>query len=304
MWWLTCATLLGAVACGSPAASVAGSDDVTREMPPRVTTMSVARTELLEITSDVNSVRYRIAVALPNTYRDADAADQTYPLLVALDSHYSFLIARNIVDHLSEREDLPEVVVVGVGYEGRVDRASPSYRRNRTRDYTPTFVAEGGYGAEHQKHSGGGPVFLRVLETEILPTVREHYRVGSDVSIVGHSFGGLFVVNALLERPDLWRGVIAVSPSLWYDEHYTSRRELQLAGLRLDLGVRLYMAVGSREVNSRIDMVSDLQSFARQLEAHRYGGLEMRAEVLDDETHNSVFPRALSNGLRWIYESR
>ena len=43
-----------------------------------------------------------------------------------------------------------------------------------------------------------------------------------------------------------------------------------------------------------------------QVERQAYRGLERRVEVLDNETHNSVFPRALSNGLRFMFgaESR
>ena len=51
-------------------------------------------------------------------------------------------------------------------------------------------------------------------------------------------------------------------------------------------------------------MVADLEAFAAQLRGRGYEGLALRAEVLDDETHNTVFPRALSNGLRFVFGAR
>ena len=64
------------------------------------------------------------------------------------------MIARNVVDHLSEREHLRPAIVVGVGYPGGVDRESDDYRFNRARDYTPTHSPEGGYGAKWQTAVG------------------------------------------------------------------------------------------------------------------------------------------------------
>jgi predicted alpha/beta superfamily hydrolase len=36
--------------------------------------------------------------------------------------------------------------------------------------------------------------------------------------LVGHSLGGLFAVYALMTRPDVFQGYIAISPALWWDD--------------------------------------------------------------------------------------
>ncbi len=289
-----------------PAQSVASQSsepgsDASSPTAVEVVPLEVPRTEQFPLTSETNGVGYQIAVALPNSYV---ASERSYPLLLLLDAHYSFLIARNIVDHLGERDDLPELVIAGIGYEGPVDRASASYRGNRTRDYTPTRVPTGGYGAEYQEHSGGGPSFLAFLGDELIPHLESRYRLTADRTLVGHSYGGLFAVSALLARPELFDRLIAVSPSLWYDDRVLFEREAQLAAGRRRLDARIYLGVGAREGSSRNDMVGDLERMAAQLDARAYEGLAVRAEVLDGETHNSVFPRALSNGLRFVFESR
>ena len=63
-----------------------------------------------------------------------------------------------------------------------------------------------------------------------------------------------------------------------------------------------YRTVGEREGNAERDMVVDLRRFSLELRAFREFRIE--ADVLEDETHNSVFPRALSNGLRFVFEVR
>ena len=48
-------------------------------------------------------------------------------------------------------------------------------------------------------------------------------------------------------------------------------------------------------------MVDDLEAFARQLESRGYDSLTLDTEVFANETHNSVFPVAITRGLRWLF---
>lgn len=257
--------------------------------PPPVT---LTGTRVETLSSAINGVEYRLDIGLPASFQENGTS--AYPLLVLLDADYSFPIARSIVTHLSDRGDLPELVLVGIGYGG-----APAYRLHRTRDYTPTKMPEGGYGPEIQRHSGGGPTFAEVLQREILPRLRERYRATGTRLLVGHSYGGLFGAWALLERPLLFDGYILVSPSLWYDDGLLFRREAALPAASRSAAVRLYAATGSLETNRERDMPADLRRFGARLTPDRWPKLEVRYEVLNDETHNSVFPRALSNGLRF-----
>jgi len=95
----------------------------------------------------------------------------------------------------------------------------------------------------------------------------------------------------------LFQRYIIVSPSLWYADRW-------IFGLQHAKAIqgRVYLAVGSFEGDSEHDMVVDLQRFARNL--RKISGLAVSMAALDGETHNSVFPRALSNGLRFVFEGR
>lgn len=262
--------------------------------------MVVDRVELRRLTSRINGVPYELRVSLPHAYEDVD---RRFPVVVTLDADYSFLIARNITDHLAERGHLEEVLVVSIGYQGQETGRSPTYRRNRTRDYTPTFVPDGGYGPDVQKVSGGGPKFLEVIEKEILPFIDGHYRTRpGDRTLVGHSYGGLFTIWTLITRPGLFTRYVAVSPSLWYDDHLVFKLEEAFARDHDALPARLYLCVGSREHSSRIDMVGDLRELAARLAGRSYRGLDFESLVMENETHNSLFPGCLSNGLRFVLD--
>ena len=264
---------------------------------PAAAPLTLPRTEVRTLRSAANGVEYRLYVSLPPSYA---GGTKRYPLVVLLDADYSFALARNIAQHLSDRGDLTELILVGVAYAGP-DR----YRLHRTRDYTPTFVADGGYGPEYQKVSGGAPRFRDFLSSELLPLVDRSYRTLPGArALVGHSYGGLFGSFVLFTQPELFDRYLLVSPSLWYDRYVALRLEREFRSRSAALPVRLYLAVGDREHNGSRSMVRDLDGFAAQIAAHRYGGLVLRHQTLDDETHNSVFPRALSNGLRFLFEGR
>ena len=284
---LAAALLTLATAMAAPIAG-AGAQAAGRSYPP----VTLPGTELRTLRAASNGVPYRLYVALPPGY---GAAGKRFPVVYMLDADYSFAIARNIAEHLTVRGDLPAVVLVAIAYQPGGQEA---YRANRTRDYTPTHSDSGGYGPDYQKLSGGAPAFLRFIRDELIPFVDSSYSVSSDRALVGHSYGGLFVLWTMLEEPTLFRRVIAVSPSLWYDRGVLLRLEERRSAELRAMPVRLYAGVGGRE-NPR--MASDLQRFTGQLRRHAYVGLEMDWRVLDTETHNSLFPIVLTEGLRWIY---
>jgi predicted alpha/beta superfamily hydrolase/peptidoglycan/xylan/chitin deacetylase (PgdA/CDA1 family) len=252
----------------------------------------VERAEVRGLTSRINGVEYELRISVPHGYDDPG---KRFPVVVTLDADYSFLIARNITDHLSERNHLEEVIVVGVAYGGPL-----RYRLNRTRDYTPTYVPDGGYGPEYQAVSGGGPEFLEAIEQEILPFVDRHYRtLPRDRTLVGHSFGGLFAAWTMLTHPDIFDNYVIVSPSIWYDDEMLLRLEEELAKDRRALPARAYLCAGSREDHR---MPRDLRRLAEHLRERAYEGLRFESRILEGETHNSIFPSCLSNGLRYVLE--
>lgn len=251
-------------------------------------------TEVVPLASRINGVNYRLLISAPPGHEQRTGGIQA---VLLLDADYSFPIAHAIGTHLRERRDLPDLLLVSIGYEPQAD-----YRLNRTRDYTPTLSDDpGAYGPEYQKHSGGGPKFLAFIETELMPLLHARYRAAPRPLLVGHSFGGLFAIWALLTRPESLAGAISVSPSLWYDDDFLPRVEAGLPEARRALPRKLYAAVGALEGNGNHDMVAGLIGLKKRLTRRRYPKLQPRIEVLGGETHNSVFPRALSNGLRYFW---
>jgi len=260
--------------------------------PPPVT---LPRTEVRLLRAH-SGIAYKLYVSTPPGY----VRGGRYPVVYLLDADHSFAVAKNITDHLTQRNHLPDVLVVAIGYDG-VQTYPDVYRTNRTRDYTPTHSTEGGYGPEIQKHSGGGPAFRDFLRAELFPFVEKEYPTDGRRVLVGHSYGGLFAAWVFLTSPELFGGYIVVSPSLWYDQRMMFRlvdgvaREGRPAA-------KVFLSVGTLE-GSQQAMLNDLRQLHDALAARQVQGLALKLVPLDDETHNSVFPAALGKGLRWIFDS-
>jgi hypothetical protein len=262
---------------------------------------AVPNTEVIALRSKQTGAAYQLLVALPSDYR---TSKRSYPVVYMLDADYSFALVRNIVQHFVERENLPPMILVAIAYPGAAsDRTT--YRMNRTRDYTPAYAPDGGYGAEFQKVSGGGPKFRAFIATELVPLIERRYRADKeDRTLIGHSYGGLFGTYVLLTQPALFKRYVLVSPSLWYSNRIALTMEQAAAASGIRPDARVFFAVGSLEnqpANNRA-MVDDLTELVEKLKSRNNPRLAVRYRIYDGETHNSVFPGAVTRGLLTVFE--
>ena len=263
---------------------------------------SLHDTKVVGFTVREHARQYKLFVSLPRNYGSRTA--ERFPVIYLLDADYSFAMTRNLLRHFTDRNLARETIIVGIAYPGAEDDMDV-YHRTRTRDYTPSFTLENGYGPEIQKLSGGGPAFLRILADEILPEIDRHYRTDpAERLIVGNSFGGVFVTYALLTQPELFNRYLIVSPSLWYDHKMIFEVAQRFIATRRALPAHVFYAVGSEENQPPPHgsmMVDDLKDFVSLMKAANLSGYESTLVVFDSETHESVFPAALSRGLRVLY---
>lgn len=253
-------------------------------------------TQVLRLRSTSTGASYELFIATPPGYRKAG---RTYPVIYMLDADYSFALVRNVVQHFVEREDMPPVILVAIAYPGAAS-SRETYRMNRTRDYTPVYAPDGGYGAEYQKVSGGGPKFRAFLARELIPFIENRFpATPDDRTLIGHSYGGLFATYVLLTEPSLFQRYIAVSPSLWYANRTALTMEEAAARIGIRPRARVFFAVGANE--NQI-MEDDLAELVRNLRGRGIPGLQVIMKVYEGETHNSVFPGAVTRGLLSVFD--
>ncbi len=258
---------------------------------------TVPNTQVFDLHSKQTGGDYQLLVATPPNYPESG---KTYPVVYALDADYSFALTRNVIEHFVEREDLPPMILVAIAYPGAAtDR--DLYKLTRTRDYTPAFVKEGGYGLEFQKVSGGASKFKAFLAQEVFPFVERKFAADpKDRTIVGHSYGGLFGTYVLLTEPSMFKRYVIVSPSLWYDDRLAFQMEEAAAARGEPANANVFLSAGSLEDPS---MPGDARDLYAKLKSRNRPGLKLTLQVFDDERHDSIFPAAVTRGLRTVFES-
>lgn len=275
---------LTAVVVGPRASSI-------KDTPGRPTGPVVIQdTERHELPSRVVDDTFKVHVYLPRGYDDMK---EPIPVVYLLDAEYSFgavayTIRRLVKDHL-----IPPVLLVGVAYEVGYDE----YYRRRERDFTPTKAH-----VEDFPYAGNGESFVRFLRGELIPFINKTYRViPDDRTIIGLSFSGLFISYILFSGNDLFNRYVIVSPSLWWDGGVVFQYEADYRKKHETLPGRVYLAAGE---NDGRNIIEDLSRLEKLLKKRNYEGLAYRVRFFPDETHRTVFPIAVSHGLRFVFEEK
>ena len=259
------------------------------------------------VTSAVLKEKRKIWVYVPASAHDPTYLPQRYPVLYLLDGDAHFVSVMGMVQQLSTVNGnmvCPEMIVVGIP------------NTDRSRDLTPTHMSgAAGMSAGELKTSGGGENFTAFLEKELIPYVDAHYPTTPHRTFIGHSLGGLLVMNTLLHHPSLFDNYVALDPSMWWDGKKLLREapgllaQPQLAGRALFVGIANSMPTGFDTVRVRKD-TSEATDFMRskltlrdELARHPNNGLRVVAKYYPNDSHSSVPLPATYDALRFLFQA-
>ena len=287
--------------------AVSGSPALLAPQPAGTGRVTIAASAVLPLAGP--SGPYEVRLAWPDTPPSADG----YPVLYLLDGNADFGTA---VDSMRAQSRQPAStgvgpgVVVGLAYPGE---ATIDLVR-RTRDYTPA-VPDGRLGlrpnGEAWPPSGGAHAFRGFLVEVVREAVAARLPIDHRrQALFGHSFGGLFVLDTLLEMPGAFNAYIASSPSLWWGENLLPERLAARARPDPLPRVRVRISAGGLEETPRPGiaerlpgyplwlrrnrMIAHAEAFAARL---RTDGFDAGFHLFDGENHGSVVPAALSRAV-------
>jgi predicted alpha/beta superfamily hydrolase len=239
----------------------------------------------LKLDSVDGARHYQVWIARPAT--PAPAAG--YPLLYLLDGNAALGgLNAELLDTLAKRPNPP--VLVAVGYVGgkRIDGPGRAY------DYTPSAPTSERF---REMATGGADVFLAWLLERLEPAVGRQLPLDrGQRALWGHSLGGLFVLHALLTRPDAFAQGYAVSPSLWWSPTVLPQSDEQLKERFRAHPAHLVLLQGGAEHELPAHFQSEVPADATRRLADRLGqipGIQVRYEVLEGLGHGPMLPASL-----------
>ncbi|WP_282079160.1 alpha/beta hydrolase-fold protein [Aquimarina algiphila] len=149
--------------------------------------------EISSLQSKVLNKTIPLSIHLPANY---DSSRKTYPVLYMLGSDYRarFAMLASTLDYMGEGQ-IPEMILIGIDLPEGNSILLP------TREKQDTTIPDS---------------YINFLEKELMPHVDNTYRTAPYNVLYGASNSGFFTVYALLNKPHLFNGYFASSPSLMH----------------------------------------------------------------------------------------
>ena len=249
-----------------------------------------------------------IWVYVPASFNDSLSSTQKYPVAYLFDGDAHFPSVMGMIQQLSGvngNSICPEMILVGI----------PNTDRNR--DLTPTHITTDPFmDSASVSTTGGGEKFTAFIEKELFRHIDSLYPTAPYRMLIGHSFGGLMVVNTLVHHPDLFNAYIAIDPSMWWDNHKLLNESADVFKKKKFDGKTLFLAMantlpvgrdtaGVRKDTSTsisLDHPRSILQLSDILKSNSQNGLRWNWKYYKEDDHGSVPLIAEYDALHFIFK--
>jgi len=235
-----------------------------------------------------------------------DGANQKYPVVYVLDGDGHFSSVVGMIQQLSTggNNNCPKMIVVGIT------------NTDRTRDLTPTHIdaAPPFMDSVSSKTSGGGEHFIAFIEKELMPHIEAKYPTAPYKMFIGHSFGGLAVMQTFVHHTDLFNAYICIDPSMWWDKQKLLKQaEKALAEKKFD-GKSLYLGIANtleegmdikkvqKDTSAASEHIRSILALDMAFVKNKKNGLKYSSKYYPDDTHGSVPFITEYDALRFFFD--
>ncbi len=243
-------------------------------------------TQIKKFRSSIIDDDFNIYISLPDDY---DKSDKKYPVLYLLDGDIAYGLATSIARYLQFGNNIPELIIVGIGY-GALNRSKGNMRG---RDYTISS-------RKGRPGTGGAPKFREFIKEELFPYINTTYRTDpDDKTLSGYSLGGLFAIYTLFTKPEMFNRYIIGSPHLLWDNFRIFDVQEKAFEKFDDINAKVFMSVGSEEDEE--NYFNPIDEMVTRITDKEYKSLKLDTKVFDGGTHLLGPPEALSYGLVSVF---
>ena len=261
-----------------------------------------------QIDSKILNEQRRILVYVPASAASENYTRQLYPVVYLLDgeaAHFAAVVS--MINQQSSLFALPEMMVVGIP------------NTDRTRDLTPTPMRDFWQFLDFDadsiflQNSGGGDKFISFIENELIPHIESTYPAAPYRMLIGHSFGGLTVMNTLIHHTPLFKDYVAIDPAMsWDDQKLLKEAKTALAnnkypGTSLFLGIANTMEPGmdttrvKKDSSGSSEHIRSIFELRDILSSNRENQLNFDWKYYSHDEHNSLILIAEYDAIRYFF---
>jgi predicted alpha/beta superfamily hydrolase len=195
-----------------------------------------------KIESTVYGETKLVTVRLPRGY--SENPEKRYPVVFSIDGgpEQDFELLSGIAAEAEMSTSFDPFILIGVRTDNRYAQLTPPLRRIEPKALTAVFG--------DRMQPNGAPKFREFLARDVIPWATSRYRTDRKV-LTAASLGGLFVVDTLLERPDMFDDYIALTPSVWWDDGRVVDEAATKLAEHAASDRRIYLTMGDEGVGNR-----------------------------------------------------
>jgi predicted alpha/beta superfamily hydrolase len=256
--------------------------------------------------SNILGEQRKVWVYVPAAFSVNHDTSNRYPVVYLLDGDAHFQSVAGMIQQLSEANgniNCPPMIIVAIP------------NTDRTRDLTPTHIASDlpNMDSNFSKNTGGGENFVAFMEKELMPHIDSVYPTAPYKMLIGHSFGGLTVMNVITNHTKLFNAYIAIDPSMWYDkERFLKATEEKLTQKKYD-GIKLYLGIANtmpegmtiekmlKDTTAGTRHIRSIFAMDKFIKANKQNSLQFASKYYADDDHGSVPLITEYDGLRFIF---
>jgi predicted alpha/beta superfamily hydrolase len=259
-----------------------------------------------KIESKILDEERKIWVYVPQEGPEGLYTKQQYPVVYLLDGDGHFFSVAGMIRQLSTINGntiVPKMIVVAIP------------NTNRTRDLTPTKGAAGHPFVNEAmiEASGGGEKFMSFIKEELIPHIEANYSTAPYRMLIGHSFGGLTVMNAFLKHTDVFNSYVAIDPSMWWsnqqllkeikntplDEKFKGKYLYLSIANTMDEGMELQQVLKSEDpMTEHIRSIFELDDYFKE---HAAPHIKYAGKFYPKDSHGSVPLISEYDALRFFF---
>jgi predicted alpha/beta superfamily hydrolase len=249
------------------------------------------------ISSKILGQERKVWIHIPNSNGGNKIKDRgNYPVIYLLDGSENFNTVVSITEHMAESNLCPPMIVVGILHQ------------NRLVDLTT------GTDKELPDVVGGGEKFMSYVEKELIPYIDANYPTTPYKTFIGHSLGGLTVMNTFLHNPKLFNSYVSLDASLWWDNQRVVKEAKTILPTQNYKGKTLYMAMANRlergvdtvsvqkDTSSTTGLIRSNLAFIKEQSKNKKNQLRFKYKFYEDDNHPSVRLIGEYDALRFIFE--
>ncbi|NOT94553.1 alpha/beta hydrolase-fold protein [Ferruginibacter sp.] len=239
----------------------------------------------------------KVWIHVPNSNEGNENTGKVrYPVIYLLDGDANFNNIVSITEFMSNAGLCPPMIVVGILHPSRMTDL--------------TF----GTDKETLGITGRGEKFMRYVEKELMPYIESNYPTVSYKIFIGHSVGGLTVVNTLIHHPNLFSAYVSLDAALWWnDQQIVTEAKMILANTNYK-GKTLFMALANRmekgmdtltvqkDTTEGTELIRSNLEFIKDVFKNKKNQLLFQYKYYENDDHSSVRLIGEYDALRFIFD--